>query len=172
MINHIQTLLINEDAETVAKDFGTASRWYTDPSFVPATVTGNLEAILDMLLPPSTADEARRRLDFYLRCFTAPEFTKYFQMFDTRMTGVEQLPGSIAEFYRGLAHVDLDVVHPVVTSRYSSQIFLKVGDTDIDAALAELYEIYGKSREDIKRFTAVVFAVALNLEYLRIKRSR
>ena len=167
MVNHIRTLLFNENSVNAES----AGAPYVDPSFVPLTLSGTLYNCVHVLFD-GDADllSKMKKVDFCMSCMLSPEFTKYFEMFDTRVSSEKDerivRHSTVAEFYEKLdASFDTGIVERALSSSYTQFLFQHVGDVAVDDKLDGLYTLYLNSFETWKRFTAFLYAVVIKLDF-------
>lgn len=167
MVNHIRTLLFNENAVS-AESVGAP---YVDPSFVPQTLSGTLYNCMRVLFGGNTDLSSRMKtVDFCMSCMLSPEFTKYFEMFDTRVSSEKDervvKHYTVAEFYGKLDPAfDTGIVERAISSSYTQFLFQHVGDASTDEKIDGLYTLYLNSFETWKKFTAFLYAVVIKLNF-------
>lgn len=169
MINHIQTLLLNESASVIQATLPESTYGYIAPEYQAIALPKNTEPVYALLF--SAADNLGAKLHLVqqlLPLFGSPEFSEYASFFDSRVVGKPTPPKSIFDFY---STTDGSVAFPiqVVNSKDTPLTFTLSGNSLIDEKLASLYRVFGETTETVKKFTALLFAIVFQLEAVRMK---
>lgn len=166
MVNHIRTLLFNENSTD-------NDPWVIDQSFHPVRLTGSAADFRNLVIPNDfTYDEKKSRVDLLMPFVLSPEMQTYFAMFDTRITVPEDnrqmRRSTVREFYDGLAEESSVFVQTSLESQASQLIFNHVNDVNVDIALDKLSDIAKYSFETVKRFSACLYGLIIKSEFARL----
>jgi hypothetical protein len=172
MINHIQTLLLNESASVVQTVLPEAEYGYIDPTFTKVTADANIRGVYEELFSGSSSLSDRlHTVKLALPYFRDPEFANIAPAFDQRTVAQEKTPTSVFDFYvsSGYEGPKLLPVSRLLSSTMAPMAFLPSGNELLDTLLPGLQDIYSASREDSRRLSALLFAVVIHLEASRLK---
>lgn len=171
MINHVQTLLLNESASVVQATLSETEYGYIDPIFTQVKVDGSIDGIYKELFSGSTVLADKMRLvKLLLPYFHDPEFADTLSAFDQRVATREKVPTSIFDFYTSSRENPgpLSISH-LLASANAPAAFLPSGDELLDRLLPRLQNVYSTSKEDVRRFSALLFAIVVHLEASRLR---
>lgn len=163
MINHIQTLLLNESASAVTSELDIKNYGYIDSKFASIPLTPSLRLLYDVIIPEKSIQTKLNRVKQLLVYTESPEFSKFLPLFDTRVTYSRDYTQDITNFYNNIpTSTELDM-HNCILAGSTSPVF-NISDTNrLYPTLRELHELFLKSPETVKRFSALLFAMIIQL---------
>lgn len=100
MINHVRTLLLNQNDTTSGLGSGIQSAELVDPGFQPLVLPNVLKEVVNTLLPSGyTSYQRNKALNYLISFVHTPELAPYTLKFDTRITYLTppELHTSLAE---------------------------------------------------------------------------
>ena len=158
MLNHIRTLLLNKSSSF-------QSEWYVEPSFNPIKLAKDLLNFSNILFSDS---DRIKVVESVIPFCLDPELNDIVQGLDTRVTVDDSKisHSSVADFYKSLSDSKNNLILNCITSPTTISLFnYSNNDTDFFIkSIKKLKQIYTRSKETSKRFSASILAYVLNLD--------
>lgn len=163
MVNHIQTLLLNESASRVISELNLKDYGYINSKFTSISLPSDIKLVYDSIIPETEPQLKLNRVKQLLVYTEAPEFSKFLSLFDTRATYKRTTVQNIPEFYNNIhSSTELDM-NSCILAGSTTSIFNASDTSSFNLVLKELYELYLKSPETVKKFSALLFALIVQL---------
>lgn len=168
MINHLQTLLLNENAALVEKlpqeDYG-----WIDHSFRQIGLDKDIREVYALLFNDTENSLPSRlaRVRAYLPLFELPELRALRKEFDQRVIYPPEEPASIFSFYRQKGDSSQVDSVKVLGSSAVFRAFSIIGNSSLDRSIELAKEIFQGTKETPLRMGALLFAVVFHLEVSR-----
>ena len=167
MVNHVRTLLLNENPASLAP----YTTIWVDPLFVPVVLPSGIRETYNIVIPPSmTIAEKVLLVDAMMVLLHQGELEPYVLGFDCRVTYLDAPSATLADFLttQGQASLISQVVQAVdqtaVIGTYGAQLFdLPKFQTD----LTNLRTIWSGNQEGTLRFGSLLLALAYQIDNLR-----
>lgn len=159
MINHIQTLLLNESASTVLRELSVAAYGYIDPSYVQVPVNQPAWAAYYGLFSEESDISTRLSMATKLAdSLSSPELADLVSRFDTR-----RIPPADPIV------LDTELPVSIVSVEGVSSVFYPTGVGVMDEIAAKAKKLFDSSPETTKKLSAVVLSLSAHLEAARLK---
>jgi len=167
MVNHVQTLLLNESASDVQSALSPDEYGYIDKSFTGVVPDRWVSGVYADMFSGVTDIRAKLLRARYFESFAySPEFSWLPDGLDPRRTRRPDAPSDVFDFFSDNASAEADgpsLVPSVLSSPSAHLAFTPTGDGLADRPLEAMKEIFESSPEGVRKFAALVCAVVLHL---------
>lgn len=165
MVNHVQTLLLNESAATVQSGLDEEEYGYIDHSFAGVVPDRWVSGIYSFLFDGVDGLDARLARARALERFAySPEMSWLPDGLDPRRTSRPEPPSSVFGFYAGMSSdTDPGLVSAALARPDSHLAFTPTGLGLVDGPLESAKAVFESSKEESRKFAALVCAVVLHL---------